>query len=91
MTILAFRKPSARTYPQHDRAAVPVNVTSIHRGTARDMFNEALIRVLGNAWRNAFVAHDRQAERMYWGAYGEAVRNRSPGQVARMERERGLR
>jgi hypothetical protein len=90
-SLFSLRKPKARTSPQHDRMAVSVNVTAIHRDAARDMFNEARIRVLGNAWKGAFVAHKPAAERMYWDAYTDAVKRRSEAQVARMERARGLR
>ena len=89
MTVLAFPTPSARTTPHLDAKPVAVNVTSIHRDAARDMFNEARIRVLGNAWKGAFTAHNPAAERMYWDAYTDAVSRRSKAQVERMERARG--
>lgn len=89
--ILPFRKPSARTSPQHEPCAVAVKVTRLDREAVRDMFNEARIRVLGNAWLSAATAGDRPAERMYWDAYCAANAKRSPAQVARIEMARGLR
>lgn len=89
--ILPFRKPSARTSPQHEPACMPVNVTRIDREAVRDMFNEARIRVLGNAWLIAATAGDDRAERQFWDAYVEAKAKRSPAQVARIETARGLR
>jgi hypothetical protein len=91
MSLIVFPKRGSCTSPQHEPASAHVNVTAIQRDAARDMFNEALIRVLGNAWKGAFVAHNPAAERMYWDAYTDAVKRRSEAQVARMERARGLR
>lgn len=90
-TILPFRQPSARTSPQHDRKAVPVNVTAPDCEAVGDMFNEARIRVLGNAWLIAATAGDARAERQFWDAYTAAKAKRSPAQVARIETARGLR
>lgn len=90
-TILAFRKPSARTPPQLEPAGVAVNVTPIDRESIREMFNEARIRVLGNAWLIASTAGDARAERQFWDAYTEAKAKRSPALVARIETARGLR
>ena len=86
-TILPFRKPSARTSPQHEPACVAVNATAC----ARDLFVEARIRVTGNAWLGAATAGDRNAERMYWDAYVATKAQRSPAKVARIEMARGLR
>lgn len=90
-TILPFRKPCARISPQHDPSRVAVNVTAIQRELARDMFNEARIRVLGEAWKLATLADDRLAERDFWERYCEAVKRRSPAMVARLEAVKGLR
>lgn len=90
-TILPFPQRPAHTCPQPDAKPVPVNVTSIHRDLARDLFNEARIRVLGEAWKLATIAHDQAAECDFWERYSAAVSRRSAAQVDRMERERGLR
>ena len=89
--ILPFRKPSARTSPQHEPACVAVNATVPDREAVRDMFNEARIRVLGNAWLIASTAGDSIAERRFWADYVAAKAKRSPAQVARIETARGLR
>lgn len=89
--ILPFRQSSARTSPQHEPASVAVNVTRVDCEAVRDMFNEARIRVLGNAWLIAATAGDDKAERQFWDAYVEAKAKRSPAQVARIEAARGLR
>lgn len=91
MSVIAFPKREGRTSPQHEPRAVAVKVTRLDREAVRDMFNEARIRVLGNAWLSAATADDRPAERMYWDAYCAAKAKRSPAQVARIETARGLR
>lgn len=91
MSVLPFPKSIERTRPQSEGARVPVNVTRIDRESVREMFNEARIRVLGNAWLIASTAGDAKAERMFWDAYIEAKAKRSPELVARIETSRGLR
>lgn len=93
MTLSFFsgRKNRDRKAPDVEPARVGVNVMAAARESARDMFNEARIRVLGNAWLSAATADDRPAERMYWDAYCAANAKRSPAQVARIETARGLR
>jgi hypothetical protein len=90
-TILPFPKRRTRTSPQPDPARVAVNVTPIDRESVREMFNEARIRVLGNAWLIASTAGDSRAERQFWDAYIAAKAKRSPALVARLEMARGLR
>lgn len=91
MNVLPFRQSSARTSPHRDAKPVAVNVTPIDRESVREMFNEARIRVLGNAWLIAATAGDSRAERHFWNAYTEAKAKRSPELVARIETARGLR
>ena len=91
MNVIPFRKASARTSPQLESACVAVNVTAIDCEAVRDMFNEARIRVLGNAWLIASIAGDALAERKFWADYVAAKAKRSHAQVARIETARGLR
>lgn len=91
MSVISFPKRGGRTSPHVEPAGVAVNVTHIDCETVRDMFNEARIRVLGNAWLIAATAGDARAERHFWDAYTEAKAKRSPAQVARIETARGLR
>ncbi|MGN2244911.1 hypothetical protein ACFWZU_15560 [Frateuria sp. GZRR33] len=91
MSVIAFPKRAARTSPQHEPACVEVNATAPDCEAVRDMFNEARIRVLGNAWLIAATAGDDKAERQFWDAYVEAKAKRSPALVARIETARGLR
>jgi len=90
-TILPFRQPSARTSPQLDRKAVPVNVTGAGCEAVRDMFNEALIRVLGQLWPVYWSLGMNAEARAVWDRYVAAKAKRSPAQVARIETARGLR
>lgn len=62
-TILPFRQPSARTSPQHDRKAVPVNVTAPDCEAVRDMFKRARIRVLSRVIVAASLADDMATAR----------------------------
>lgn len=91
MSVIAFPKRCGRTFPHPHPHHVAVNVTRIDREAVRDMFNEARIRVLGNAWLIAATAGDTQSERQFWDAYVDAKAKRSPAQVARIETARGLR
>ena len=91
MAVIPFPQKLARTSPQHELACVEVNATVPDCEAVRDMFNEARIRVLGNAWLIAATAGDDKAERQFWDAYVEAKAKRSPALVARIETARGLR
>ena len=91
MSVISFPKRGGRTSPQHELACVEVNATVPDCEAVRDMFNEARIRVLGNAWLIASTAGDSIAERQFWDAYVAAKAKRSPAQVARIETARGLR
>lgn len=85
--ILPFRKPSARTSPQHEPACVAVNATA----SGRDLFVEARIRVLGRAYVLAMLQDDRATAKRLWADYTRAQSQRSPAQVTRIETARGLR
>lgn len=89
--ILPFRKPSARTSPQHEPACVEVNATAPDREAVRDMFNEARIRILARLWRAYWVMGNEADARRVWADYVAAKAKRSPAQVARIETARGLR
>ena len=62
-TILSFRKPSARTSPQHEPCAVAVKVTRLDREAVRDMFKRARIRVLARIVTAATLADDMATAR----------------------------
>lgn len=61
--ILPFRKPSARTSPQHEPACVAVNATAPDCEAVRDMFKRARIRVLARIVTAATLADDMATAR----------------------------
>ena len=57
----------------------------------RDMQHEQRIRRLGRACASAHAAGDRDAAAIHWEQMRQAIAERSPSQVARMESRMGLR
>lgn len=56
----------------------------------RDWLHEREIRRLGKACAEAIRAHDDAKTLHFWTAQNAAINARSPSQVQRMERRRGL-
>jgi len=52
----------------------------------RDWCHERDIQRLAASCKEACTAGDKAKARHFWQAMGEAIRARSPGQIARMER-----
>lgn len=57
----------------------------------RDWLHECEIDRLGRACSEAAWAGDKAKARHFWAAMGDAIRARSPAQVARMEQRMGAR
>lgn len=57
----------------------------------RDMQHEQRIRRLGRACASAHVAGDRDAAAIHWEQMRQAIAERSPSQVARVESRMDLR
>lgn len=57
----------------------------------RDWLHEREIRKLGHHCAEAMAAGRREEARLLWLAQCKAINERSPSQVARMERRMGLR
>ena len=91
MSVIAFPNRSARTSPQLESACVGVNVTAPECEAVRDMFNEALIRVLERLWPVYWSQGMTAEAQAVWERYVAAKAKRSPALVARIETARGLR
>lgn len=68
-----------------------MKILSLLRQRTRDWLHEREIRRLGRGCAEAMDAHDAAKTAYFWAATVRAVNARSPTQVARMERAKGLR